>query len=222
MSSDFLIKYCMLKLLDLFCGAGGAAKGYYDAGYLDITGVDIEPQKNYPYKFKQADALTIDLSGYDLIHASPPCQQHSKLSATKQVNHNSGWMLQAIYDRLESSGIPWVIENVQTAQMPNATSQIVLCGSMFGLKVRRHRKFISSEMLLQPKCDHKSQGLTVDVTGHSISGRSYKIYKQHGLAIPNEQDKRDAMGIQWMSNDELAQAIPPAYTEFIGRQISGI
>lgn len=141
--------------LDLFCKAGGAARGCADAGY-EVVGVDIEAQPNYPYEFIQADAMTFPLAGYDLIHASPPCQDHSEL-ASLTVSHGTGWMLAAMVERLQAQNTPWVVENVGGARKALGGQWTVLCGSMFGLGVRRHRLFRSSELIMAPSCNHRDQ-----------------------------------------------------------------
>src|SRR6516225_5115116 len=118
------------RLLDLFCGAGGAAMGYHRAGF-DVTGVDITDQPRYPFEFIQADAMTFALDGFDAIHASPPCQDHSALSAAAG-KHGTGWMLPATLARLAQAGVPWIVENVAGAGDVMAGS-VVLCGTEFGL-----------------------------------------------------------------------------------------
>ena len=209
-----------MRLLDLFCGAGGAAMGYHRA-FPDahIVGVDINPQPNYPFEFHQADACTFPTEGFDFIHASPPCQDHSTLSAL-QDEHGTGWMLAHTLDRLRDSGVPWVVENVAGArsEMPDA---ITLCGSMFGLEVRRHRLFAASFPMLAPQCAHYLQPEPIDVTG--TGGPSTKVRTSGGGVSrkPRNLDHaREAMGIDWMTRRELSQAIPPAYTEWIGNQLA--
>lgn len=206
------------RLLDLFCCAGGAAMGYHLAGF-EVVGVDVRPQPHYPFEFHQADAMTFPLEGFDAVHASPPCQDHSALKATMPESHGTGWMLAATVARLQASGVPWVVENVEGATMPADTYSIVLCGSSFGLRVRRHRRFATNVFVMTPPCDHRAQGPAVDVTGHGMQGREYRRRKALGLPLDTQADRQAAMGIDWMNRDELAQAIPPAYTEFIGAQL---
>src|SRR6516225_6131392 len=115
------------RLLDLFCGAGGAAMGYHRAGF-DVTGVDIRPQPRYPFRFVQADAMTYPLDGWDVIHASPPCQDHSSLRS-RADEHGTGWMLDATLERLAAQSASWVVENVGAA---HNRADFLLCGEMFG------------------------------------------------------------------------------------------
>jgi DNA (cytosine-5)-methyltransferase 1 len=199
------------RLLDLFCGAGGAAMGYYRAGF-DVTGVDISPQPRYPFTFVQADAMTYPLDGFDAIHASPPCQDHSSLSAL-HAKHGTGWMLAGTRDRLSTQSRPWVIENVPGAPL---RADYRLCGCMFGLDdLRRDRWFETSwrGFDLRSPCVHTGQ--TITVAGHGADGRYYR----NGGTVPTVEDWRRVMGIDWMTQAELAQAIPPAYTEHIGARL---
>lgn len=215
-----------IRILDLFCGAGGAAKGYYDAfsqaGFdVDITGIDIKPQQNYPFRMLVGDAMTWRLDGYDFIHASPPCQDHSVASSVAKHNgtiYTTGWMLEATHKRLKNLSIPWVIENVSTAKMHNP---VLLCGSMFGLKVYRHRLFDSNYFLYPAGvCSHPNYLLDgyVSVYGHAVIGRKHKgKYPSYPLEVG-----KSAMNIDWMNHAELSQSIPPAYTKWIGQQISAV
>ncbi len=204
------------RLLDLFCCAGGAAKGYHDAGF-DVVGVDIEPQPDYPYEFHQADALTVSLDGFDAIHASPPCQS---FTAYRRKGHGVGDgypdLIEPIRTRLERSGLPWVIENVAGAPLRNA---VMLCGSSFGLDVRRHRYFESNVPLTAPPCDHSWQTPRFPpATNRTNLRRTVEV----GVwRIPLEVQQR-AMGIDWMPLRSLSEAIPPAYTEHIGRQLLAV
>jgi len=208
-----------VRLLDLFCGAGGAAVGYHRAGF-DVVGVDNRPQPHYPFEFHQADAMTYPLDGYDAVHASPPCQDHSHLKTMHPGrSHGTGWMLPATIERLAATGTPYVVENVSGAKTAMPGRAFTLCGSMFGLQVRRHRLFESSELILAGPCDHRSQPIIHGVYGHgqSSGGRLHRWIA--GLPAATVDDWRQAMDIDWMNRDELAQAIPPAYTEHIGRQL---
>lgn len=209
------------RLLDLFCGAGGCAEGYQRAGF-DVVGVDIRPQPRFPFEFHQADALTFPLEGFDAIHASPPCQHFTKyknLHADLPSRYPD--LIAPMRERLRGAGVPWVMENVQGAPMLNP---VTLCGSMFGLDVRRHRLFeMSDPPLMVPQCEHTWQ------TKRFPGGRS----KQHGgdsrfpcratveigaWDIPLRA-QQEAMGIDWMELEELSESIPPAYTEWLGRHL---
>jgi DNA (cytosine-5)-methyltransferase 1 len=205
-------------LLDLFCGAGGAAMGYHRAGF-DVVGVDIAPQPHYPFEFHQGDAMTWPLDGYDAIHASPPCQDHSALKV-KHAGHGNGWMLAATIGRLRDSGAPWVVENVPGSGPSMPGQWTVLCGSSFGLDVRRHRLFTGSLLILAPPCSHDWQTprfRSLDKRRTALAS----VVGVHGhINYSGEQSIREqAMGVDWMTPTELTQAIPPAYTEFIGAQL---
>lgn len=201
------------RLLDLFCGAGGATRGYQLAGF-HVTGIDIDPQPDYiGDEFYQADALDFPLEGFAAVHASPPCHDHSTLSASED---GTGWMLAATVERLAASGLPWVCENVVGRDVRMAGWWFVLCGSMFGMKVRRHRRFGSNLLVLPPACQHAAQGRPYTITGDGgacDTGHSLK---------PKAQDFWRYMDMPWMEGAPpygVAQAIPPAYCEFIGSQI---
>jgi DNA (cytosine-5)-methyltransferase 1 len=197
-----------VRLLDLFCGAGGAAMGYHRAGFTEIVGVDIAPQPNYPFEFIQADALEppVDLAGFDLIHASPPCQAFTVARTIQGREHPN--LIPETRAMLDEVGVPYIIENVPGAPI---RTDVLLCGSMFGLqsrhgRLRRHRLFELSypgPILVPP---HQHWGKTISVFGHG--GHVY-----HGV-----DNWREVMGIDWMTRDELSEAIPPAYTEYLGRQ----
>jgi len=210
------------RLLDLFCGAGGAGMGYHLAGF-EVTGVDNRPQPRYPFGFIQGDALEYVAEyghQYDAIHASPPCLDHTVL-ASVTGGDGTGWLLDATRQAVVALGKPYVIENVPGAWMPGA---IVLCGSEFGLTtttalhgrvwLRRHRLFESNRFLMGAG-GHNCHGKpAVPVYGHGAGGNRVKL---RGAGI--SQASREVMGIDWMSRDELCQAIPPAYTQFIGEQL---
>ena len=202
------------RLLDLFCGAGGAAMGYHRAGF-EVVGVDINPQPHYPFEFHQADAMTYPLDGFDAIHASPPCQDHMR---TPHPSHGTGWILPTTRTRLEATGTPWIIENVASAPI---RADFRLCGCMFGLRastglgLRRERWFETSwhGFALNPSHDHRETAISV--VGHGTpSWVRAKIGRNPTIA-----EYRESMGIDWMNRNELSQAIPPAYTEWIGRQL---
>lgn len=207
------------RLLDLFCGAGGAAMGYYRAGF-DVVGVDINPQPNYPFEFHQADACEYPLQGFDAIHASPPCQEHSALKSKLTKAHGTHWMLADTVARLEASRLPFVVENVVGSGVEMGGQWVQLCGSSFGLDVRRHRLFRCSFLMLTPPCAHHLQTprfRSLDKRSKSLAS----VVGVHGhINYAGEAELRNAaMGIDWMTQPELAQAIPPAYTEFIGREL---
>jgi DNA (cytosine-5)-methyltransferase 1 len=197
------------RLLDLFCGAGGAAVGYHRAGF-DVTGVDIEPQPRYPFEFHQADAMTYPLAGFDVIHASPPCQDYTRQYVPRA--HGTGWMLAATRDRLEAQQAPWVIENVPGAPM---RADYKLCGCMFSLPaLKRERWFQTSwqGFELRPPCLHLRP--SISVTGTGTPTGTWKVYGSLKLA-----DFQRVMDIDWMARAELSQAIPPVYTEYIGARL---
>lgn len=208
------------KLLDLFCGAGGCAIGYHRAGF-DVVGVDIKVRKSYPFPMAVANALQppFDVRQFDVIHASPPCQAYTTMIRLgKGAGKNAPELVDPVRDLLEGSGKPWVIENVVGAPL---RSPMMLCGSMFGLNVRRHRLFESSVLLLGPSCcEHKANALAVYgdhpedafIHGRNAGPRSVK-------RAPTIDAARKAMGISWMDWKEITQAIPPAYTEYIGKQL---
>ena len=206
------------RLLDLFCGAGGAAMGYHLAGF-EVVGVDLNPQPRYPFEFHQADALTFPLDGYDVIHASPPCQAYSTLATLTDKTYPDLYV--PIRDRLIAASRPWIIENVIGAPY---RSGFVLCGSSFGLRIRRHRNFETSTLVMNPpRCDHAWQN---DKIYPALNGQDRKRGGRSGIVgvYGNGGDERadlwpEAMGIDWMTRKELTQAIPPAYTEWIGSQL---
>ena len=210
------------RLLDLFCKAGGAAMGYHRAGF-EVVGVDLEPQPRYPFEFIRADAFEYPIEGFDAVHASPVCKRFSQITRTARIDPEAHPdQIAPIRERLIASGLPYVIENVEGAPL---RSPVRLCGSSFGLDLRRHRLFESNVLLLVPPCDHGWQtprfhpnrsdrkgtgrlASVISVTGHGNDGPGGRV-----------ADWRRAMEIPWMTRDELAQAIPPAYTEHLGRQL---
>ena len=197
------------RLLDLFCGAGGSSMGYYRAGF-EVVGVDLARQKHYPFEFIQGDALSLSLAGYDAIHASPPCQAYS--IASKYSGKAYPDLVARIRERLADTGSVWVIENVPGAPV---RADIRLCGCMFGLRLRRERWFETSwgHFELRQPCLH--DGPVVSVVGH---GTPSWVRQKLGFN-PRLVDYCGAMGIDWMGCDELSQALPPVYTEYIGRRI---
>lgn len=207
-----------MKLLDLFCKAGGAGAGYHRAGF-EVTGVDIEAQPRYPFEFVRADALDLSIEWmrqFDAIHASPPCQGYSATASLPWLADKTyPLLIEDVRNMLDEVARPYVIENVERAPLRGVT----LCGAMFGLRVYRHRRFESNALLLQPP--HEKHRHVINGGSRSLNrrGRSSSGY----ITVAGHQFRRDeasaAMGIDWMTRDELAQAIPPAYTEFIGRQL---
>jgi DNA (cytosine-5)-methyltransferase 1 len=204
------------RLLDLFSGAGGSARGYQQAGF-HVTGVDLEPQPRYAGdEFVQADALTYPLDGFAAIHASPPCQAHVQWQGINLVRYGSvpdhPDLIGPIRDRLQAAGVPYVIENVVGAPLRNS---ILLCGSIFGLGVRRHRLFETNIAMLRPNCRHT--GNEVAVYGKLDGRRIWTRADGTQVRVPRTlEEAAAAMGIDWMTWDELREAIPPAYTEFVG------
>jgi DNA (cytosine-5)-methyltransferase 1 len=186
------------RLLDLFCGAGGAGMGYHRAGF-DVVGVDINPQPNYPFEFHQGDALTWPFDGYDAIHASPPCQHYANVTRWRGNPGDHPNLIVPIRARLHLTDVPWMMENVRTPQLRGA---FVLCGSIFDLPIRRHRYFETSGwagyQLMSP-CRHRGTDL-------AFMHKAERAYA-------------DAMGCDWMTNREAREAIPPAYTQWIGEQL---
>ena len=248
-----------MRLLDLYCGAGGAAVGYHRAGFDEIVGVDIAPQPHYPFEFVQADALEFLADHgheFDAIHASPPCQGYS-------IMHNLPWLRGRDYpllilptiEMLEALGKPYVVENVMGARHGSKTLKKRgleahglkagwLCGAMFGLPFYRHRLFATNWLWLAPghpkhvgvirpgpmfgnNGGRLAKVVFRDGTKHSSSRGALLLWQangaqSNGVGIGHAKSWRlaaEAMGIDWMKRKELTQAIPPAYTEFIGRQL---
>lgn len=217
-----------MRALDLFCGAGGASMGLHRAGF-EMTGVDVRPQPNYPFSFIEADALEFPLDGFDLIWASPPCQAFTAYRRRGNM-HDALNHIPVVRDRLRGSGTQYVIENVPGAPLENP---IVLCGTMFGLGVRRHRLFETTmPFVLVPPCHHV--GVQIPVYGHGVpqwfrekwadgypaaTNRERRSTVEVGVYRIDVETQRIAMDIDWMTRDELSQAIPPTYSEFIGRAI---
>jgi hypothetical protein len=199
--------------LDAYSGAGGICRGYQLADF-HMTGVDNRPQPNYcGDEFIQADALEVladreFLAGFDFVHASPPCNDHIRSGMTPI--HGTGWLLAATRELLEASGLLWVIENVPGAPL---RPDLILCGCMFGLELRRERWFETSwhAFDLRPACHHQEP--PVGVYGHPRGGQPGKTW-----GWGTYEDWCRAMRIDWMTADELAQAIPPPYGEYIGRR----
>lgn len=212
------------RLLDFFCGAGGCSVGYARAGF-DVIGVDINPQPNYPYELIRMDALAylrgkIDADRchlFDAIHASPPCQSFTAYKRTGNVGEYPN-LIPETRELLKQTGLPYVIENVEGAPLESPT---MLCGSAFGLDVRRHRLFETNFPIMAPGCSHGRQapnrypgGRSKERTGTN-RGLCRNTVEVGTWDTPLDVQKA-AMGIDWMTLEELSEAIPPAYTEHIG------
>lgn len=208
------------RLLDLFCCEGGAGMGYYRAGF-QVVGVDNEPQPLYPFEFHQADAIEFVREHgheFDVIHASPPCQAHSTITPDKSRHVD---LIPSTREALLHVGRPYVIENVEGAKR-ELIDPVKLCGSSFGLKVRRHRYFESTVHLWSMNCMHETQGRPVGVYGdHPQNDREYRRPDgtRRGDKAQTIDDAREAMGMPWASWHGTTQAIPPVMTEFIGHQL---
>ncbi|MCR4339998.1 MAG: DNA cytosine methyltransferase, partial [Gemmatimonadaceae bacterium] len=209
-----------MRLLDLFCGGGGAAMGYHRASF-EVVGVDVNAQPRYPFEFHQADALEFPLEGFDAIHASPPCQAFSTIAKQRRKMSPGMYehpdLVEDTRNRLLANGKPYVIENVMGAPL---IDPIRLCGSSFGLDIRRHRLFECGGWTapLMPPCAHHWQKPRFRSLDQRRKGALATVVGVHGhLNYAGEADlRKQAIDIDWMTNDELSQAIPPAYTEFIG------
>jgi DNA (cytosine-5)-methyltransferase 1 len=202
-------------LLDLFCGAGGAAMGYWRAGF-HVTGVDIAPQPNYcGDKFIQGDALEfVDRywQHFDVIHASPPCQRDSAMTYCRPgLAETYPALIAPTRELLKRWGGLWVIENVPGSPLIDPTW---LCGQMFGLELYRHRGFESSFPITAP--EHPAHVMPASRAGHWTPGTVMSVA---GHVAPMRKAREVMGGINWMTRDELGESIPPAYTEHIGRQL---
>ena len=196
-----------MRLLDLFCGAGGAATGYHRAGF-EVVGVDIKPQPRYPFEFHQADALAYPLDGFDVIHASPPCQRW--LGVPGALGDNYPDLLTPA--RLRFKGCAYVIENVPAAPLDG----FILCGSTFGLPVVRHRRFeVNPDIgLISSLCRQRAWGRGTEHGGAFAFA--------HGAWRPAWREHVMPVVWPWMTLEETHDAIPPAYTEFIGEQLLSV
>jgi DNA (cytosine-5)-methyltransferase 1 len=204
-----------MRLLDLFCGAGGAAMGYHRAGFTDIVGVDIAPQPRYPFEFVQADALEYVAEHgreFDVIHASPPCQRYTMAQNAAKNGHSHPDLIGPVREALIAVGKPYIIENVVGAPLDHPA---VICGKSFGLNVRRHRLFETNWFLMTPPCQCRNTDYYV-IFGHEVRNRRHgqRACRKNRIDVG-----RRAMGIEWMTRAELSEAIPPAYTEWIGKQL---
>lgn len=217
-----------MRLLDLFCGAGLAADGYHAAGFDSIVGVDINPQPNYPYEFIQGDALDVlrtwDLTQFDAIHASPPCQAHTRAGHLRKAQGGESKyadFLTPTLALLSDVSIPWVVENVPGA--PGMDGAVVECGSAYGLQVQRHRLFLSNVPLVGSGCNHKT--FPADpITGKP---RPWGVFHVPGDNIPkggrtcrDAAHARECMGVDRdLTWQELKEGFPPAYSRHVGGQL---
>lgn len=212
-----------MRILDLFSGAGGAAVGYQHAGF-EVYGVDIADQPNYPFDFMQADALLFVQSarlmeGFEAVHASPPCQGYSTVTAVKDGHER---LIAATRTALEATGKPYIIENVEGAAK-ELRDPVRLCGSAFGMDLRRHRYFETNWPCVGVPCNHDWQTRrfrSLEIARHR-RGEKASVVGVHGkINYAGEAPiRRRAMGIDWMTDEELVESIPPPFTEFIGRQL---
>jgi DNA (cytosine-5)-methyltransferase 1 len=203
------------RLLDLYCKAGGATRGYQEAGF-HVTGVDIEPQPNYVGDaFILADALEVPLDGYDAIHASPPCQAFSVSTNYRPENRTKYPDLVApTRSRLIAADCTYVIENVPGAPL---IDPILICGAGMGMNLRRHRLFESNAPMWSVPCAHGQQEWRPEYK-HSTGRKRRRVVVLGEWRVDFELQKQ-ASGIDWMTLEELSEAIPPAYTRFIGEQL---
>ncbi|MEM9710616.1 MAG: hypothetical protein AAGA17_00250 [Actinomycetota bacterium] len=208
-----------MRLLDLFCGGGGAAMGYHRAGF-DVVGIDLHDQPDYPFEFVKADALEqfpgLIADGFDAVHASPPCQF---ATAYRRKGHGVGDgalnLIPQTRELLEATGLPWIIENVEQAAA-HLVDPVRLCGSSFGLDVRRHRLFESNVRLVAPPCSHGWQTPRFPPATNRTNLRRTIEVGVYRIPIARQ---RIGMEIDWLPLETLSQAIPPVYTEFLGRQL---
>jgi hypothetical protein len=203
------------RLLDLFCGEGGAAMGYLRAGF-DVTGVDRAPMPRYPYHFVQEDALAYlarHWQDFDAVHCSPPCQAYTMLRNQHGNEHPE--LIPATRAAIAATGLPYVMENVIGAPLQ---APVMLCGEMFGLRVLRHRLFETNWALDQPAHPKHRGAVRGWRHGGYRDGPYVAVYGSGGGKASHAEGSA-AMGIYWMSADGVREAIPPAYTEHIGRYL---
>lgn len=231
------------RLLDLFCGAGGAGMGYARAGF-EVVGVDLEPQPRYPFPFVQGDALAFlddgGAEGFDAVHASPPCQHYSAMRHLPWLRKRETWdSVPPTLERLERLRIPWILENVVGAPVDG----IFLCGTMFGLRfedgtpIYRHRLFELAPSLFMLAPGHPKHVANVTAgnarngNGNLSAGLRRRVLASSGIreisrqGVPGKASAATlarfggALGIDWMEGTESTQAIPPAYTQWLGERL---
>ncbi len=208
-----------MKVLDLFCCAGGASMGLKRAWPdAEIVGVDKNPQPHYPFTFVQADALTYPLDGFDFIWASPPCQCFTVYrNNRKHIKDTHENLIPETRERLLASGTPWVMENVPGAPLRDPMR---LCGTSFGIPVRRHRIFEASFPMLAPPCNHGAfTERRFPGSSNRPNGRTVCNVGEYRVPLKVQQE---AMQIHWMNLAEISQAVPPVYSEFIGKAFSAL
>lgn len=205
----------VLRAIDLYCGGGGASRGLERAGF-EVTGVDVVDQPHYPYRFLRADARKVDLAGYDFIWASPPCQAFTAYKRRTQHVRPRANLIPATRRQLQASGAVYVIENVMGAPLEDP---FMLCGSMFGLDVQRHRLFEANFSVTPPTCRHDVWSPRFPPATNRVNLR--KTVEVGVWRIPLEV-QQNAMGIDWLPVKTLSQAIPPAYAHWIGLQARGV
>ncbi len=193
--------------------------GYHRAGF-EVVGVDIEPQPRYPYEFHQADAMTYPLEGFDVVHASPPCQRFASLNQMYNAKEHPD-LLTPMLARLGGFSGLWVVENVPQARSVMRVD-LMLCGTMFGLgagdaELWRHRIFQVGQVSVENgrSCAHRVRPRVIGVYGGHGRDRRRKVNTQDY----STEQRREAMGIDWMTGEELSQAVPPAFTEHIGHRL---
>jgi DNA (cytosine-5)-methyltransferase 1 len=207
------------RLLDICCCAGAASMGYHRAG-CDVTGIDIDPQPNYPFTFIQADLRDLDpnwlAANFDAAHVSPPCQFYSPMSACRPgLAGQYPDLIGQSRALLDASGLPYVIENVEGARA-YMHDPVTLCGFMFGRELYRHRLFETNWPLVAP--DHPPHTIPASKAGHWRPGTVMSVA---GHVAPIAK-ARDVMEINWTTRAELAEAIPPYYTEHVGQQLLAV
>lgn len=199
------------RALDLFCGGGGVSRGLYLAGF-SVVGVDIERQRHYPYPFKRANALDLDpsyLAGFDFIWASPPCQRWTAGARQAGTNGNHPDLIEPTRQMLSTVDALTVIENIPNAPVRR---DLILCGSMFGLRLIRHRAFELKGFWVKSPA-HLPHALNYFTVTGSAGGYSSR---HPGGIKGSTADWQEVMGIDWLPNEVLVEAIPPVYSEYIG------